>query len=153
MAFFQSHHDHSHSASGLTINDELDVETTVLIANLALDNLADLMDSRADSLPLDEAIAYIAQWEQFDQWISTVADAKHAKSIADTAYLDAFIAAEEAAVEDRITAELLSHDNESMDGEHWQMESDSDQIYVPFSTARSKHSNAVGDTSRCWTER
>ena len=36
-------------------------------------------------------------------------------------------------------------DNESMDDE--QIESDSDQIYVPFSTARSKLSNAVGKRS------
>lgn len=110
----QSHHDHSHSASGSTINDELDVETAVLIANLELDNLADLLGSRAGSLRPDEAITYIAQWEQqFNQWISAVADAKHARSIdstlvADAALLDAFITAEAAAVEDRIAAELLS---------------------------------------------
>ena len=35
--------------------------------------------------------------------------------------------------------------NESMDGE--QIESDSDQIDVSFSTARSKYSNAVGKRS------
>ena len=123
MAFFhaqiQPHHDHSHSASGSTINDdELDVETAALIAKLALDDLADVMGARkgkarADSLPSDEEIAYRLQSEQYDQWLSFVVDAKLAKSIdgalvTDAAYLDAFITAEEAAAEDRIAAELLS---------------------------------------------
>ena len=36
-------------------------------------------------------------------------------------------------------------DNGSTHGE--QIESDSDDIYIPFSTARSKHSNAVGKRS------
>ena len=36
-------------------------------------------------------------------------------------------------------------DNESIDGER--IESDSDQIYIAFSTARSKYSNAVGKHS------
>ena len=108
------HHDQSTSASasGSTINDELDVETAALIANLTLDNFADLMDN-ADSLPSDEAIAYLQQCEQFDQWLSITADVKLAKSIdealvTDAAYLDPFVTAEDAAVEDRIAAELLS---------------------------------------------
>ena len=55
---FQPHHDHSHSASSSTVDDDLDVETASLIAKLALDDLADLMGSRkgkarADSLPSD----------------------------------------------------------------------------------------------------
>jgi hypothetical protein len=128
MAFFhaqasviqpiQPHHDHSHSVSSSTINDELDVETATLIAKLALDDLADVMDSRkgkarADSLPSDDEIAYRLQSEQYDQWLSIVTDAKLAKSIdgalvTDAVYLDAFITAEEAAAEDRIAAELLS---------------------------------------------
>jgi hypothetical protein len=125
MAFFdaqapifqpiQPHHDHSYSASGSasTANDELDGETAALIANLTLDHLDELMGSRGDSLPEDEAIAYLLQSEQLDQWISTVTDAKVTKSIdsaqvADAANLDAFVTAEEAAVEDRIAAELLS---------------------------------------------
>ena len=36
-------------------------------------------------------------------------------------------------------------DNESTNGE--QIESDSDDIYVPFSTAQFKHSNAAGKRS------
>lgn len=128
MAFFhaqgsiiqpiQPHHNHSHSAHGSSIDDELDAETAELIARLALDDLADVMNShkgkaRADSLPSDEEIAYRLQSEQYDQWLSIVADAKLAKSIGgaldtDAAYLDAFITAEEAAEEDRIAAELLS---------------------------------------------
>jgi hypothetical protein len=116
----QSHHDHSHSASGSAINDELDVETAALIAKLALDDLADVMSSRkgkarADSLPSDDDIAYRLQSEQYDQWLSILTDAKLAKSIesaliTDAAYLDAFITAEEAAAEDRIAAERLSRD-------------------------------------------
>ena len=114
----QLHHDHSHSASGSTINDELDLEMTKLIAKLALDDLADLMSSRKgkcreDSIPPDDEIAYLLQCEQYNQWLSIVEDAKVAKSIdsalvADAAYLDAFITAEEAAAEDRNAAELLS---------------------------------------------
>ena len=113
----QPHHDHSH-ASGSITDDELDVETAALIAKLALDDLADLMDSRkgkarADSLPSDNEIAYQLQSEQYDQWLSILEDAKLAKSIegalvTDAAYLDAYITAEEAAAEDRIAAELLS---------------------------------------------
>ena len=115
---FQLHHDHSHSASGSTIDDELDIETAALIAKLALDDLADVMGSRkgkarADSLPSDDEIAYQLQREQYDQWLSIVADTKLAKSIdgalvTDATYLDAFIIAEDAAAEDRIAAELLS---------------------------------------------
>ena len=129
MAFFhaqasiiqpiQPHRPHkSHSASCSTIDDELDVETAALIAKLALDDLADVMGSRkgkarADSLPSDDEIAYRLQSEQYEQWLSIVADAKLAKSIegaliTDAAYLDALITAEEAAAEDRIAAELLS---------------------------------------------
>ena len=125
MAFFDAqapiiqpirpHHDHlySASASGSTINDELDGETAALIANLTLDDLDDLLGSDGDSLPSDEAIAYLLQCEQLDQWLSTVTEPKRAKSIdsahvADAAILDAFNTAEEAAVEDRIAAELLS---------------------------------------------
>jgi hypothetical protein len=101
------------SASGSTINDEIDGETAALIANLALDNLTDLMGSHGDFLPSDEAMAYLLQSEQLEQWLSIVADAKLAKSVdnalvSDADYLDASITAEEAAVEDRIAAELLS---------------------------------------------
>ena len=125
MAFFhtqaptiqpiQPYHEHSYSAGGSTINDEIDVATAALIANLELDNLADLMGSHGDSLPSDEAIAYLLQRELFDQWLSSVADAKLAKSIdsapvADAVYLDASITAEDAAAEDPIAAEHLSRD-------------------------------------------
>ena len=220
----QPHHDYSQNAIGSTFNDELDVELAALIAKLALDDLADIMGSRKgkacdDSLPSDEEIAYLLQSEQYDQWLSIMEDAKLAKSMdsalaADAAYLDAFITAEEAAVEDRVAAEhvsrgealpvpkncqtrlehpnfimnpelvyvqmilfrqlvivnsyrpemdvtqlyqavpdasnsssVLKNDktggNESKDG--GKLESDSDQIYVPFTTvnARSKYSNAV----------
>lgn len=122
MAFFHAQgpitQPHLHSASGSTINDELDMETAALIAKLALDDLADVMSSRkgkarAGSLPSDDEIAYRLQSEQYDQWLSIVSDAKLAKSIegalvTDAAYLDALITAEEAAAEDRIAAELLS---------------------------------------------
>ena len=124
MAFFHAQasviqlEPHSYSASGSTINDELDVETASLIAKLALDDLADLMGSRkgkgrADALPSDDEIAYQLQSEQYDQWLSIVEDAKLAKSIdgalaTDAAYLDAFITVENAAREDRIAAGLLS---------------------------------------------
>ena len=114
----EPHHDHSHSASGSIIDDEVDVETASLIAKLALDDLADLMGSRkgkarADSLPSDDEIAYQLQSEQYDQWLSIVVDAKLAKSIddalvTDAAYLDAFITSEDAAAEDRVAAERLS---------------------------------------------
>ena len=128
MAFFgaqtpiihliQPHHDHSYSASASssTINDDLDGETAALIANLALDDLNDLMGSSGDSLPSDEAIAYLSQCEQLDQWLSTMTDTKVAKSIdsaqvTDDANLDTFVAAaEEAELEDRIATELLSLD-------------------------------------------
>ena len=127
MAFFQAQapfiqpiqpqRDHSHSASGSNVNDEIDAETAALIANLTLDNFDDVMGSFGDSLPSDEAIAYLLQCEQFDQWISTVADAKLARSIDsalvdDDTYLDASIAEEEAAEEDRIAAEHLSRGEE-----------------------------------------
>lgn len=129
MSFFHTqapiiepHHDHSYSSSGSTINDsdELDLETATLIANFALDNLDDFKDqvssngkTHVDSL---HEIAYLLQWEQFSQWLSNVADAKLAKSTdsidsdlaANAAYLEAFITAEEAAVEDRIAAKLLA---------------------------------------------
>ena len=124
MAFFhtqeliQPHLDHSHSTISSTIDDGLDMETATLIAKFAHDDLADVMGSRkgkacVDSLPSDDEIAYQLQIEQYDQWLSIVEDAKLAKSIegaliADAAYLDAFITAEEAAAEDRIAAELLS---------------------------------------------
>ena len=122
MAFFHAQapitQPQLHSASGSTINDELDMETAALIAKLALDDLADIMSSRkgkarADSTPSDDEIAYRLQSEQYDQWLSIVADSKLAKSIesalvTDAAYLDALITAEEAAAEDRIAAELLS---------------------------------------------
>ena len=116
----QPHHDHSYSASSSSPNDELDVETAALIANLALDNFGELMGSssrkgkaRADSLPSDDEIAYQRQSEQFDQWISSVADAKLAKSVdgalaTDTAHMDAPIIGEEAEAEDWVAAELLS---------------------------------------------
>ena len=114
----QPHHDHSHTASSSTIDDELDMETAALIAKLALDDLAEVMGSRkgkgrADSLPSDDEIAYQLQREQYDQWLSIVEDAKLAKSIegalaTDAAYLDAYITAEEAAAEDRIAAERIS---------------------------------------------
>ena len=129
MAFFdaqapiiqpiQPHHDHSYSASasGSTINDELDSETAALIANLTLDDLDELMGSSGDSLPSDEAIAYLLQCEQLDQWLSTMTDTKVAKSIdsaqvtdAAAANLDTFITAEDAVVEDWIEAEFLSLD-------------------------------------------
>ena len=129
MAFFdaqapviqpiQHHHDHSYSASasGSTINDELDSETAALIANLTLDDLDELMGSSGDSLPSDEAIAYLLQCEQLDQWLSTMTDTKVAKSIdsaqvtdAAAANLDTFITAEDAVVEDWIEAEFLSLD-------------------------------------------
>ena len=45
-------------------------------------------------------------------------------------------------VKNRVDDETV--DNDSMDGE--QMESDSDEIH-PFSTAQSKHSNAIGKRS------
>ena len=48
-------------------------------------------------------------------------------------------------VKNGINDKTPSADNESMDDE--QIESDSDQFYVPFSTAKSKHSNAVGKRS------
>jgi len=95
------------------------METAALIAKLALDDLADILGyrkgkGRADSLPSDEEIAHHLQTEYYNEWLSIAEDAKFAKSIddalvADAAYLDAFIIAEEAAVEDRIAAELLSH--------------------------------------------
>jgi hypothetical protein len=62
----QPHHDQPYSASGSTINDELDVETAALIANLTLDNLSDLMGSRKGkarihSLLSNDEIAYLLQ--------------------------------------------------------------------------------------------
>ena len=124
MAFFDAQasviqfEPYSHSASGPTINDDLDVQTASLIAKLALDDIADLRASRkgkarADSLPSDDEVAYQLQSEQYNQWLSIVADAKLAKSIdgalaTDAAYLDAFTTAEDAAAEDRIAAGLLS---------------------------------------------
>jgi hypothetical protein len=62
------------------------VETAALIAQLALDDLADVMGSRkgksrADSLPSDDEIAFQLQSEQCRQWLSIVTDAKLAKSI------------------------------------------------------------------------
>ena len=108
----------SYSASGSSINDELDAETAALIAKLALDDLDNVLTSRkgkarADALPSDEELAYQLQSEQFNEWLSIVEDAKLAKSIGDAlvtdaAYLDALITAEEAAAEDRIAAERLS---------------------------------------------
>ena len=122
MAFFHAQasiiQPQSASGSESTINDELDMETAALIAKLALEDLADVMGSRkgkarADSSPSDDEVAYQLQSEQYDQWLSIVADAKLAKSIegalaTDAAYLDALITAEEAAAEDRVAAELLS---------------------------------------------
>ena len=113
MAFFDArapifhrHHDHSRSAGGSTINDKIDAETAALIANLALDDLEDLMDSNSDFLPPDEAIAYLLQSEQIDEWLSRMTNAKLAKNSdsaaldaeATSSFLDAFIIAEEAAV-------------------------------------------------------
>ena len=54
----------------------------------------------------------ITKSEQYNQWLSIVADAKLAKSIdgalaTDAAYLDAFTTAEDAAAEDQIAAGLL----------------------------------------------
>lgn len=107
-----------HPASGSTINDELDAKTAALIAQLALDDLADVLGSRkgkarADSLPSDEEIAHYLQSVQYNELLSIAEDAKLAKSIGealvtDAAYLDALITAEEAAAEDRMAAELLS---------------------------------------------
>ena len=125
MAFFhaqapiiqpiQSHHDHSYPASGSTINDELDVETAALIANLALDDFANDMSS----IISNDEIAYLLQFGQLDESLSTVADAKDAKSIdsslvadSDPAHMNPFFTAEEEAVEDRIAAERLSHGEE-----------------------------------------
>jgi hypothetical protein len=120
MAFFytQAQPDYSYPASGSSIIDELDAETAALIAKLALEDLAEVVESRkgkarADALPSDEEIAYQLQSEQYNDFLTITQDAKLAKSIGDalvtdTAYLDAFITAEEAAAEDRVAAELLS---------------------------------------------
>lgn len=97
----QPHHDHSYSASGLT---------TFMGSRKG--------KARVDSLPSHDEIAYLMQWEQFNQWLSIMADAKLAKSthningalVANDAYLNAFITAKEAAVEDRIAPGLLSRD-------------------------------------------
>ena len=109
---------HSHPASSSTIDDALDAETVSLIAQLALDDLAEILGprkgkGRADSLPSDEEIAYQLQSEQFNKWLSIAEDAKFARSIdnalvTDAAYLDCLVTAEEAAAEDRIAAKLLS---------------------------------------------
>jgi len=108
----------SHPASGSAIDNVLDAETVSLIAQLALDDLAEILGSRkgkgrADSLPVDEEISYQLQSEQFNEWLSIAEDAKFAKSmdnalVTDAAYLDILVTAEEAAAEDRIAAELLS---------------------------------------------
>ena len=112
MAFFHAqtpiiqppHHDHSYSESGTTVNEELDMETAELIANLALDDLAEHMSTRGtrNSLPSNDEIAYLLQCDQLNGFLSTVADAKDAKSV------NPFITAEEAAVVDWIAAERLS---------------------------------------------
>lgn len=116
----QPYHDYSRSesAGGSTINNELDVETAALIAKLAHDDLAKVVNSckgkgRADSLP-DDAIAYRLQIEQYYEWLSIVADAQLASCIdgtlvTDNAYLDGF-SAEEVEAGDWIVAELLSRD-------------------------------------------
>ena len=102
---------HSNIASGLAIWEEFDTETAALIVKLALDDLADILP--ADCLPLDEETVHKLQVKEYNEWFSIAEDAKLAKSIdealdTDAAYLDAFITAEDAAKEDRITAELLS---------------------------------------------
>lgn len=102
---------HSNLVSSSAINDEFDTETAAIIAKLAVDDLAEVLP--ADYLPLDQETVHKLQVKEYNEWFSIAQDAKFTKGIGDalvtdTAYLDGFITAKEAANEDQIAAELLS---------------------------------------------
>lgn len=93
------------------IDPVFEEETAKLIAKLTLDDLAHVLP--ADCFPLEEEIVRKLQIKEYNEWFSIAQDpAKLAKNgdapVTDTAYLDAFTTAEEAAKEDRIATEPLS---------------------------------------------
>ncbi|KAF8153879.1 hypothetical protein B0H34DRAFT_661873 [Crassisporium funariophilum] len=108
--------------SSNVVNDDfdLDIETSLLIAKLALDDLAELHGNRKGKARLgaplsDVELAYQLQAEQYQELLFIAEDARYAKSVGDAlttdaAYLDAHVTAEEAATEDRRAAEMLSRD-------------------------------------------
>ncbi|KAF8963236.1 hypothetical protein BDZ97DRAFT_1039555 [Flammula alnicola] len=111
-----------HRGDPPTADDDLDAETSALIAKLALDDLEQVFTgrkgkARADAPLSDEEYAYQLQSEQFKEWLSIAEDAKYARSLGvalttDAAYLDALITAEEAAAQDRRVAEMVSRGEE-----------------------------------------
>src|SRR5437016_6022381 len=95
--------------------DDFDAETVSLIATLALEEVINGRKgkARASSQLTDEELAYELQSQQYQSWLAIAEDYKFAKSIgdalaADAPYLNAFLASEEAAAQDRLAAESLS---------------------------------------------
>jgi len=96
-----------------------DLETTLLIAELARQDLDEVTQSRkgkgrADAPRSDEELAFQFQREQLSDWLAFLEDAKLAKSIGsaietDQNILQAFSIVEQAAVDDHRAAELLSN--------------------------------------------
>lgn len=109
---------HGPPRSSADYDFDFDFETSALIAQFALEDIEQTLTarkgkSRVDAPLTDEEFAYQLQLESFQQLLAVSEDAKLAKSIgdavsADAAYLEAFIATEEAAAADRRAAEMLS---------------------------------------------
>lgn len=101
-----------------SVPDDLDFETSALIAKLALEDLDEVLNarkgkSREGSLPSDEEYAHELQREHYRQLLVITEDAKVAKSIADAvatdgAYVEALMTAELAAADDHRAAQMLS---------------------------------------------
>lgn len=112
------------SASSLSLFDqeqsiyEADLETTLLIAQLAQQDLEELTSAckgkgRADKPRSDHELALEIQNEQLNEWRTFLEDARLARSIGaaletDQNTLNAFSIVEQAAAEDHRVAEILS---------------------------------------------
>lgn len=95
-----------------------DLDTTILIAELARQDLDEVTQSRkgkgrADAPRSDEELAFQFQREQLNDWLAFLEDVKLAKSIGgaietDQNILQTFSIMEQAAADDHRAAELLS---------------------------------------------
>lgn len=100
----------------------MDPDTAALIAQFALEDLEEVFTLQKgksrENAPLSDAeYAYKLQSENFQEWLTISEDARYAKSLSnalstDSAYLEAAIAAEEAAAQDRMAAVIASRGEE-----------------------------------------
>lgn len=112
------HHDHSfdHLAHAITDENDIDLETARLIAELHLQDLAEIEGRRKgkgrEGTTSDEEYALQLMTRELQNVVSISEDNRVAQSISkalqtDAAYLDAFVTAEQAAEADRLAAQAL----------------------------------------------